>query len=127
MRARLERARMLLGLWGDQGRRLRQLRRELAWAKKNIAVDDPLLAENGRALEEHIRQEMQEALRLGEAMQGLVEQLEPLEREVMHLRYREHRNYAAMAVQLGYSVDWLHHVKMRADEKIAQKLALPDP
>ncbi|MBQ6595051.1 MAG: hypothetical protein IJH78_05250 [Clostridia bacterium] len=122
MSAPLEEARSLLKLWGTWERRVRQYRREIEFAGRafhgNSEADREAYAERLARLEEDIR----ETLRQRDRMDELIRALPPLEREVEHFRSREGMNYVAMGFRLGYSADYLRHVKQRADRLIAEAL-----
>ena len=121
MNTSVQQARMLLGVWGHCPQRIAKLKKELAWIERTW-TDRDIDAETGRLLRSRTEAEIAEALRLCKAMDELVRRLPPLEREVVHLHCREGMRYIPMSFRLNYSVDYLRHVKQRANRMIADML-----
>lgn len=124
MNTPIQQTRMLLSLWGSCPERVKELRRERNWTQKAWSGLDPMLVENSRALQERIDDEIKGALRASAVVDEAMAGLPLLERQVLHLRYREQASYVSMGMALGYSEDYLRHVKPKAEARLAGLLGL---
>ena len=112
-----EKARMLLGRWAALPARMEELSRQRRWAQERR--DDP--GEDGaawQALMDEIDRELREELRLRAAVEEVLRALGEPCAGVVRMRYRERMSYPAIARTLNYSVDWVRHLKSRADRAV---------